>query len=216
MSILRDVAKWMERNSYFDLEDESTSELSFTTSENGDSDEEEYGEFDMDKAFSYKKDLLHNFKDISISIYDVDEYVYLDVKLTRINEAKGRMIGKGTFSKVYLDDEYKMPLYNKVRAPKRDLKKKDFDVYMQLKRFYKNLSLPMSYNSIYKDISNTPNKELSTRLKKLLKESLSALSNYGADIGFEISPRSIATDKKGNLILLDIWFFRSALMRKRR
>jgi len=37
-----------------------------------------------------------------------------------------------------------------------------------------------------------------------------SLLNYGHDVRFEISPRNVAADNAGGLILLDVFFFRSA------
>jgi len=47
--------------------------------------------------------------------------------------------------------------------------------------------------------------------KTALIDAVSALTNYGSDICFEISPRNIAVTKTGNLILLDCFFMRSKL-----
>lgn len=42
-------------------------------------------------------------------------------------------------------------------------------------------------------------------------EALDACSNFGTGIGFEISPRNISVDDKGNLILADCFFHRPTL-----
>ena len=50
--------------------------------------------------------------------------------------------------------------------------------------------------------------------REALCEAIDALRNYGDDIRFEISPRNVAADKAGGLILLDVFFFVSHLREK--
>ena len=47
--------------------------------------------------------------------------------------------------------------------------------------------------------------------KEAILEAIDAMCNYGSDVSFEISPRNIAADKDGNLILLDCFFIKSQL-----
>ena len=49
-----------------------------------------------------------------------------------------------------------------------------------------------------------------------LRVLIDTASNYGAEYVFEFSPRNLATDEAGNLILLDVLYDREALTRLRR
>jgi hypothetical protein len=50
--------------------------------------------------------------------------------------------------------------------------------------------------------------------REAICEAVDSLCNYGEDIRFEISPRNVAADKAGGLILLDVFFFVSHLREK--
>ena len=52
-------------------------------------------------------------------------------------------------------------------------------------------------------------------LKDVMLEALEACSNYGSDIGFEISPRNVAV-KNGKLILLDCFYHIGTLTKVRK
>lgn len=159
---------------------------------------------------------------------------------------KGKLIGKGTFTKVYehatdkkkvvyeTNDQTKLCLaewldenqfypqiekvyegdkvylvgkrYEKVTAPKRQLKPFHYKIYKMLRE----ISFQCHYNfyALHEAFSVLPK-----RAREALQEQLDALGNYINidDICFEISPRNILTDNKGNLILADLFFDRSEL-----
>lgn len=145
----------------------------------------------------------------------------------------GTLIGKGSFSKVYRSGTsrhvtvvsedlvkecmamgwfpssrlfpkikriswgvYRMKYYPKVRSPKRQLNPKSYELYRMLREAY------IKYNW-YDGIP--------TKYERILNEAVDALRNYADDICFEISPRNISCTPKGNLVLLDCFFFRSKL-----
>ena len=126
-------------------------------------------------------------------------------------------VNSSYFPKVSLSDlpefDYKMPLYNKVRAPKKQLNDISLVIYQELRELFKNIPIPFSkkesdYSILYRLFSGIKS---SKRLKTALINAIDHLANYGADIGFEISPRNIAATKSGNLILLDCFFLKRAL-----
>ena len=126
-------------------------------------------------------------------------------------------INSSFFPKVSLSDlpefDYKMPLYNKVRAPKRQLNDRSLLIYQELRGLFtqncfdynKKESGYTKWFVLFSGIKS------SVSVKNALIDAIGNLSNYGDDIGFEISPRNIAATKSGNLILLDCFFIKSAL-----
>jgi hypothetical protein len=107
---------------------------------------------------------------------------------------------------------YKMKYYPKVTAPKKQLNPRAYNVYKTLR----DLDFPsgkdhLLYEKWIKIFEGLPSKYQS--VKNALFEAVDALTNYGPDICFEISPRNIACTKSGNLVLLDCFFLRSELRR---
>ena len=104
---------------------------------------------------------------------------------------------------------YEMKHFPKVASLKKSLKAKEYQKYLELR----NLSIPVTmnihdgYDSLYNAFCTIKNK----RLRAIMLEALDACSNYGSDIGFEISPRNVAVTTTGNLILLDCFFMKSKL-----
>lgn len=103
---------------------------------------------------------------------------------------------------------YISPKYNKVRGYKQDLKPIDQKRYQELKKFYDNLPVPPDNKHYCLDVlrDNLNSAKMRPMLKELLNDCFDAMANYGSDIWFEISPRNIATDAKGNMILLDCFY----------
>lgn len=117
----------------------------------------------------------------------------------------------------YNDDgtqTFTMKYYDKVTAPKKQLNERSYKLYKALRgldiTYCKDHLL---YDKWVKAFNELP-KEFKAA-KEALLEAVSALTNYGSDISFEISPRNIAVTKSGNLILLDCFFLRSALREKK-
>lgn len=103
---------------------------------------------------------------------------------------------------------YKMPKYIKVTAPKRQLNAVAYGYYKELRK----LAYDMPYEAIklWGKIKWL-NSQTPTRAIDYLKDSLDACGNHTDSPGFEISPRNIATNADGSLILLDCFFDTKAL-----
>ena len=126
-------------------------------------------------------------------------------------------VNSSYFPKVSVSDlpefDYKMPLYNKVRAPKKQLNDRSITIYQELRKLFNNNLFYFNkkesgYAKWYRLFSGIKS---SKRLKNALINAIDNLANYGDDIGFEISPRNIAATKSGNIILLDCFFLKRAL-----
>ena len=101
---------------------------------------------------------------------------------------------------------YIMKYYKKVTSLKNTLTEKDYAMYKELRVIANSLNYKAGYNELYEAFKMIKNR----RVRVALQEALSACSNYGGDIGFEISPRNVAVNK-GRLVLLDCFFIRSQL-----
>lgn len=116
----------------------------------------------------------------------------------------------------YNDDgsqTYTMQYYGKVTSLKKQLNKKSYQIYKALR----DIPIPqvedyLLYEAWIKAFTTMP-KEFK-RVGEILSEAVDALTNYGSDVCFEISPRNIAATKSGNLVLLDCFFMRSELIKK--
>jgi len=108
---------------------------------------------------------------------------------------------------------YECKFYEKICAVKPNLTKFDYEFY----RVLRNLPIDYqihpyaSFKELHRVFDTVPNKFHSKR--RALKDALDALSNYGPDIGFEISPRNIAIENK-RLVLLDCFFIKSDLKQR--
>lgn len=106
------------------------------------------------------------------------------------------------FPKVSFSDkdgyDYKMRYYKKYNSLKNHLKPKEYEKYLLLRKF----NGVTGYNELYQVFSKIKVRSL----KEAMISSIDALSNYGADICFEISPRNVTISEAGNLVLLDCFF----------
>ena len=158
-----------------------------------------------------------------------------------------KLIGKGAFTKAYLNDDektvvlysvcpikecmafggfptsplfpkleqtgyldsgegvYTMVYYPRVKSLKNALKPEQYAIYKEL-RALRALIPCNGYNVLHKAFKTIKNR----RVRGLMLQALDACSNYGSDIGFEISPRNVAV-KNGKLVLLDCFFIQSKL-----
>jgi hypothetical protein len=114
----------------------------------------------------------------------------------------------------YNDDgtqTYKMKYFDRVRAPKRQLNAKAYELYKALRDLFDTFPHYVYGYQLYSELiiafKSLPKKFKTAKIALL--EAVDALTNYGSDICFEISPRNIAVTKSGNLILLDCFFMRS-------
>lgn len=122
-----------------------------------------------------------------------------------------RMFPKTTRVAILDDDQgtalYEQRYYPKVKSLKTALKPAEWEFYQALRGIntfhcfgwndYKTL------DALINLISNLPSKY--ARKKAALLGAIDALTNYGPDIRFEISPRNVAAHN-GNLVLLDCFF----------
>lgn len=110
---------------------------------------------------------------------------------------------------------YEMKYYPKVRSLKNNLKPFEYEFYKVLRSLTPvwNINPYDRYYELHWLFDTIPNKFHHRR--QVLKDTLESLSNYGTDIGFEISPRNVAVDR-GKLILLDCFYFISALTDRRK
>ena len=124
-----------------------------------------------------------------------------------------RMFPKTTRVAILDDDQgtalYEQRYYPKAMSLKAALKPAEWEFYREL-RGNVWMACNVFGNDPYKTldslrsvISNLPSKY--ARKKTALLGAIDALTNYGADIRFEISPRNVAVHN-GRLILLDCFF----------
>lgn len=114
--------------------------------------------------------------------------------------------------RIMIDDDfsfYECKFYEKVSSLKNNLLPEEYAFYLELRKF--SACFGMDYYKLY-DLFNALPAQYNGK-KKALLSALEGLINYGSDICFEISPRNVAVEK-GELILLDCFFFRSQLKAK--
>lgn len=106
---------------------------------------------------------------------------------------------------------YVMPLYKKVTAPSKQLKWNDLAIYKALRAMQKGLIYHSFKKSVYGlDVirEGFGSLDLDESIKDQLHELLDQVCN-GVDtmsVRFEISPRNIALDGDGNMVLLDCFY----------
>ncbi|NLA08587.1 MAG: hypothetical protein GX873_02780 [Parcubacteria group bacterium] len=119
---------------------------------------------------------------------------------------------------IKINDDYywKMKKYNKTKKIKGLLNDQDYKFYQELRKIFKTKPIIKnkddSYSVLYKLFSES---SLLADQKELMLDALSACSNYGSDVGFEISPRNIFIES-GRLILADCFFIISQVEEIRR
>ncbi len=105
---------------------------------------------------------------------------------------------------------YTMEYYPRTKGLKSVLDVDQWKIYQTLCKVYQGLSYHSNiyegYQKLYKAFESIQDQEL----REIMIDALDACSNYGSDVGFEISPRNVAV-KNGKLILLDVFFMRSTL-----
>jgi hypothetical protein len=105
---------------------------------------------------------------------------------------------------------YEMPLYVHGQSVKRNVCKEDYEgIYVLLRK--------IRYVSNYADFEQQLiTVGVSKEVKEDLLEAYEACTNYGSDVGWEISPRNVAATSDGKLILLDCFYIKSQLRRSKR
>jgi hypothetical protein len=130
-----------------------------------------------------------------------------------------REIGLAQDGRFYVMKKYKMPL--------RKGDTEDWSDYLSIKRCWveaQNLVYDRNFNRKYKTeyynlggeiFSEVVNCAIKNNIKQSLIEALESLRNsvsaYGAEYGFEISPRNVGSDEYGNLVLVDVIFDMKAM-----
>ena len=122
-----------------------------------------------------------------------------------------RMFPKTTRVAILDDDQgtalYEQRYYPKVKSVKAALKPAEWEFYRELREMQSNINPFLddykALDSLQSLIKALPSKY--ARKKAALLGAIDALTNYGQDIRFEISPRNVAAHN-GNLILLDCFF----------
>jgi len=107
---------------------------------------------------------------------------------------------------------YEMKYYPKVTSLKGALDTKDYLMYKELRAL--SISYQRNPHDSYNAWKTSFSKLKTRRLKEALLGALDAITNYGSDIGFEISPRNVAVNN-GKLVLLDCFYLISALNKHR-
>jgi len=161
-----------------------------------------------------------------------------------------KLIGKGTFTKCYLNDDgktvtlfssdpikecmangwfprsrlfpkitydnsnecYRMEYYPKVTSLKTSLTTAHYTIYKELKEVADICAPRNPYEWYVFWYERFETLITNKRVKEALLEALDACTNYGHDIGFEVSPGNVAV-KKGKLVLLDCFFMREHLIK---
>ena len=113
---------------------------------------------------------------------------------------------------------YEMPLYN---APLRKAHDpKGWKDYAAVKKCHDKARRDLGRKSSEYDINYATvecAREAGVResVVDALETLMSAAANYSSEYAFEFAPRNLATDAKGNLILLDVLYDKEALLRMR-
>lgn len=103
---------------------------------------------------------------------------------------------------------YKMPLYSKVKAPKKELNEKAYKIYNTLRSI--SVLNCTDYNSFVEQVEASDIEEdYKEEILNLVGDVCNGIDCD--DMGFEISPRNISKDAEGNLIMLDCFFSRKLL-----
>ena len=102
---------------------------------------------------------------------------------------------------------YLMPLYAKVRAPKKELNEDCYKIYKALRGI---TCFGMTYQKYISKVGALGlSEEVTEYLCDLAGDVCNAIDTQ--DLGFEISPRNIAVGEGGQLIMLDCFFCRKVL-----
>ena len=107
---------------------------------------------------------------------------------------------------------YEQSYYPKVKSLKAALKPTEWEFYRELRETQSNINPFLddykALDSLQSLIKALPSKYASK--KEALLGAVDALTNYGVDVRFEISPRNV-TARNGRLVLLDCFFMAGKL-----
>ncbi|MNQ98128.1 hypothetical protein D3C85_1138020 [compost metagenome] len=105
--------------------------------------------------------------------------------------------------------EYRMKYYPRGGSLKNTLDPDQWEIYKTLRALFDSIGYVKNPHDRYSKLY-TLFQELPDNIRDDMTYALDAVANYGSDIGFEISPRNVATDN-GKLVLLDCFFLVSEL-----
>lgn len=104
---------------------------------------------------------------------------------------------------------YVMPLYTKVKYPESQLKYGDLKLYKALREIFVTRDA-LGYETLYKEFNNLAISDCSIgedKVNALLSLLDAVATTVDKDcISFEISPRNIALNERGEMVLLDCFF----------
>jgi hypothetical protein len=130
---------------------------------------------------------------------------------------------------------YRMEHFPRTKSLKSALKPDQWQLYLALRRvmnkgagYYKNnwdrideyrrLFDGMGREldgKVYKENLGDENAGKGAKYGEMMVFALESLLNFGGDVSFEISPRNVAANSSGELVLLDCFFYREDLRRVR-
>lgn len=118
----------------------------------------------------------------------------------------------------YFGAECPAPGCNKRKSLKSNLSPFQWALYQELRRvmnqagyFKNNWDRVENYRKLFREMGDNLEKGFPGKgnaYGDIMVNALDQLLNYGDSISFEISPRNISFDSEGNLVLLDVFFFR--------
>ena len=101
---------------------------------------------------------------------------------------------------------YRMPLYTKVTAPKKQLNTVDYTAYIQARKLFSAFCTKARRSDAYFIFQRLAYTYCSPSLAKQFCEGYDGMANYSSLIGFEVYPRNIAIRPTGGLVWLDLFF----------
>lgn len=112
---------------------------------------------------------------------------------------------------------WEMPLYPKIRAPKRQMNARAYEIYRLLKKLADDCQA-QTYHDFFSTMEGLFRRGLlSEEEKEHLQDLAGDVCNAidPRDLRFEVSPRNVTVDGAGNLILLDVFFCSKTLQEVR-
>lgn len=120
---------------------------------------------------------------------------------------------------------YEMDYMPTTRGLKSALKPDQWDLYQCLRAVAdiwrsnmgsNNWRHSDSYSLLHAALDKSVAATLYPEAVQTVKEAVDACSNYGSDVGFEISPRNVRANSAGQLVLMDVFFSLNKLIEVRK
>jgi hypothetical protein len=154
-----------------------------------------------------------------------------------IEEAEGYLAGRKLYPSCQIPKIYRMEYFPRVKGLKGlkgALKPDQWQLYLALRRVMnkvgfheKNWDRIDEYRilfdemgreldrKVYNSAADGENTGKGAKYAEIMNSALDSLLNFGQSIIFEISPRNVAANSKGELVLLDCFFYREDLIEVR-